>query len=330
MNRLIATAPGKLIVCGEYAVLDGAPAICAAVDRRAVVTVASGDKNFHVVKAPGFSNVDGAFRADESGMTWLEGGSDYTLFEHVWQRSLPDPAVPCEFTLDTRTFRSATDERKIGLGSSAALTVALATALEVLGGARVEDVAGPAHRDFQDGKGSGVDIACSQRGGVIAYRQGDQSVAAIDWPRDLHYMVYWSGVAADTREKIEHYANASGKESRRELAASASRCAAAFESGPAVGIIEALRDYCGVLRRFDNDYELGIYDAGHAAMSDAAAGFDVVYKPCGAGGGDVGIAVAASAESLASFARNAAESNFARLNINIDARGPMLEKNERP
>ena len=34
--QMIATAPGKLILTGEYAVLDGAPAVVVAVDRRAV------------------------------------------------------------------------------------------------------------------------------------------------------------------------------------------------------------------------------------------------------------------------------------------------------
>lgn len=317
-------------MCGEYAVLDGAPAICAAVDRRAVVTAVTAGKDCHVVSAPGLATVDGVFHADESGITWLEGAREYALFEHVWRRSLPVPADPCQFILDTRSFRSATGGEKIGVGSSAALTVALATALEALGGKKSEEVAGPAHRDFQHGKGSGVDIACSLSGGVIAYRQGDRSVEKIEWPRDLYYTVYWSGIVADTRDRIERYANTPGKASRAVLAASASHCAAVFGSGKAAGILDALRHYCEVLRRFDDDHELGIYDAGHAAMSDAAAGCDVVYKPCGAGGGDVGIAVAASAESLASFAGSAAESGFATLDINIDARGPMLEKNQRP
>jgi phosphomevalonate kinase len=31
--RITASAPGKLVLSGEYAVLDGAPAICVAVDR---------------------------------------------------------------------------------------------------------------------------------------------------------------------------------------------------------------------------------------------------------------------------------------------------------
>ena len=60
---MIASAPGKLIVCGEYAVLDGAAAICAAVDRRAVVTVEAADDSYHVVTAPGFASGSGAFRA---------------------------------------------------------------------------------------------------------------------------------------------------------------------------------------------------------------------------------------------------------------------------
>ena len=37
--RIRASAPGKIVLSGEYAVLDGAPAICAAVDRRAAVTI---------------------------------------------------------------------------------------------------------------------------------------------------------------------------------------------------------------------------------------------------------------------------------------------------
>ena len=35
---MIATAPGKLILTGEYAVLDGAPALVIAVNRRVIAT----------------------------------------------------------------------------------------------------------------------------------------------------------------------------------------------------------------------------------------------------------------------------------------------------
>ena len=35
---MIASAPGKLIVTGEYAVLEGAPALVVAMNRRAIAT----------------------------------------------------------------------------------------------------------------------------------------------------------------------------------------------------------------------------------------------------------------------------------------------------
>ena len=59
--------------------------------------------------------------------------------------------------------------------------------------------------------------------------------------------------------------------------------------------------------------------------ADLAPDHDVVYKPCGAGGGDVGIAVARSAESLASFAAIASQQGFKRLDVQIDPAGARLE-----
>ncbi|MDH3305214.1 MAG: hypothetical protein OEM92_08415, partial [Gammaproteobacteria bacterium] len=61
---MLASAPGKLVLCGEYAVLDGAPAVCMAVDRRATVTVTDADGRWHRVSAPGYASTEGRFRAD--------------------------------------------------------------------------------------------------------------------------------------------------------------------------------------------------------------------------------------------------------------------------
>ena len=44
-----------------------------------------------------------------------------------------------------------------------------------------------------------------------------------------------------------------------------------------------------MLRQFSIDHDLGIFDAGHDELADLAASVDLVYKPCGAGGGDIGI-----------------------------------------
>jgi hypothetical protein len=108
------------------------------------------------------------------------------------------------------------------------------------------------------------------------------------------YAVFWSGVAADTRSKLERLQVQPVAASRAGLGAAADQFAGVFRGGPVIRILEELDRYRDALRRFDADCELGVFDAGHADLANAAAAHGVVYKPCGAGGGDVGIALAAA------------------------------------
>src|SRR5215468_7013869 len=102
---MIATAPGKLILTGEYAVLDGAPAIVVAVDRRAIArrnATPRGSSPFLVAVAEEIAARRGA--SDPAARAALEVSVDSTAFYNRAQ--------------------------KLGLGSSAAVTVA-ATALSL-------------------------------------------------------------------------------------------------------------------------------------------------------------------------------------------------------
>ena len=169
--QIAASAPGKFVLSGEYAVLDAAPAICVAVDRRASVTIEAHAGDHHIVRAPGFTKATGRFEANRGGLTWLSGTRDFGLFEAVWNASRPaGDAGSMAISLDTEAFRDPSSGSKIGLGSSAALAVALATALDSLGGKSAAQVAHAAHRQFQGGSGSGIDVACSIAGGAIEYR----------------------------------------------------------------------------------------------------------------------------------------------------------------
>ncbi len=55
LETMTATAPGKLILTGEYAVLDGAPAVVVAMDRRVVARYRMTDLHFTRAEAPGAS-----------------------------------------------------------------------------------------------------------------------------------------------------------------------------------------------------------------------------------------------------------------------------------
>ena len=329
--RIAASAPGKFVLSGEYAVLDGAPALCAAVDRRAGVSIEAHGGDHHVVTAPGFSDATGRFAAGKDGMSWLADGRDFKLFEAVWNASRPLPEEgSLAISLDTSEFRDAASGQKVGLGSSAALTAAIATALGALGGTDAAQAAHAAHRRFQGGSGSGVDIACSIAGGIVEYRMANRRATPVEWPEGLYYSVFWSGVAVETKARLERFREQPASSSRDELCEASKAMAAVLASGKAPEVLAGLGEYTRILQRFDEVHELGIFASGHATLTERAAGEGLVYKPCGAGGGDIGIALATSRASLASFGKTAARSGFTRLESGIDPRGAMLHDKDEP
>ena len=131
-----AHAPGKLVICGEYAVLHGAPAIAVAVDVRARASVAP-------LPDPGASRLT----LPENGAWAFELGAGQPRWrERAGRWPGPDPrgggggarratvrdGVRPRDRLDTRAFRTTRGDGKpdkLGLGSSAAITVALTAAL---------------------------------------------------------------------------------------------------------------------------------------------------------------------------------------------------------
>lgn len=100
---MIASAPGKLILTGEYAVLDGAPALVAAIDRRVIARRHSGPRG---------------------SSPFLVAVAD----EIARRRGKDDPAVHAAMQIVVDSSALYDDATKLGLGSSAAVTVA-ATAL---------------------------------------------------------------------------------------------------------------------------------------------------------------------------------------------------------
>lgn len=321
------SAPGKIIVAGEYAVLDGAPAICMAVDRRAYASISTSDREHHTVIAPGFSEVIGRFDASRKKIEWLSGAEPYGLLDAVWAEATPSLPGTVNIVLDSNEFQDHASGTKIGIGSSAALAVALTAALDLACASdlNIQRVAASAHRHFQGGAGSGADIACSVSGGIIAFRTGDAPSRALRWPQGLHYALYWSGVATDTGDRIRKLGDAPDRPSRVELRAAAEGVAHAWQSEHAGDVPDALREYTAALQHFDADHGIGIFDAGHAQLVDAAAGANVIYKPCGAGGGDIGIAISDDAAAIAAFDLQAEGHGFKRLKVEIDARGVRTE-----
>ena len=316
MNVVTASAPGKVIVAGEYAVLDGAPAVCMAVNKRARVRISRTDDKQHAVTAPGFRSEPQYFSTIE------EVSSELPLLAAVWQQSPPMVDHHLSIELDSQAFTTA-NSRKLGIGSSAAIAVALVATLNQIAGGKVDVVATAmqAHRQFQGGTGSGVDIACSAHGGVVEYRMDGSRIVNRSWPRGLHYALLWSGRSADTPAQIAKLHALGASASRSKLSSAAANVAMVWKESNAAIILAELDEYTSALRQFDSDHDLGIFGAGHAELADAATSGSVVYKPCGAGGGDLGIALATSESALDDFVEMASRSRFEKLDLAIDETG---------
>lgn len=297
----VASAPGKIVLSGEYAVLFGAPAVCMAVQARALVTVtASSDGECHVT-TPGFSGAD-----------------RFAVIDGVCAGVRP----PSDIELDTRAF--SVDGQKIGIGSSAAVTVALVAALG--SSADVFSTALRAHSELQGGAGSGIDVATAVHGGLIEYEMSSRNVQSIPWPDGLVIRVLWTGVSVSTEAKLEKLSLQSVHPSRSALGLAASQMAGAWRSGEADQILSGYGHYIDVLRQFSIDHDLGIFDAGHDELTDAAMAQDLVYKPAGAGGGDIGVLFGRDAADLDAFVDAHADLIHGAIVCELDPDGVRLER----
>jgi len=297
---VVASAPGKIVLSGEYAVLWDAPAVCMAVNRRAVVAVSPSDDGECHLETPGFAGMERY---------------------HVLDTLLGGERPANRYVLDTSAF--AEQGRKTGIGSSAALTVALAAAIHE--STDVLEMALAAHRELQGGKGSGVDIAAAVHGGLIEYVRSDARVRSLRWPEGLAYRVIWTGVPASTERQLAKLAEAAGGPSRSALLLAAPTMRDAWGSGDADAVLAAYVPYIGVLRQFSIDHGLGIFDAGHEELTDAAMADGLVYKPAGAGGGDIGMLFGRSDAELEAFLKRHVRLINGVLDCRLDPAGVRLE-----
>lgn len=326
---MIVTAPGKLILTGEYAVLDGAPALVVAVDRRVTARRRTGP----VGSSPFLVAV-----ADEIARA---RGKDSVA-----------AAAAMEIVVDSSDFFLG--NTKLGLGSSAAVTVA-ATALALASASgvvpvidrdEVQAIAMAAHGLAQGSRprpssadldrprsramsysdlsahvlvaqtagvhtatgvappsakvrGSGADIAAAVHGGVIMFETGN--VTRLVWPEGVVLLPFFTGAAADTAELVSRVmaareANRVAVEAALAAIAKASRaaCQAAAAKTPEIAanaLIAALALAATATDQLATATELPLVPACVSEARRALGALGGTAKTTGAGGGDVAIGV---------------------------------------
>lgn len=302
------SAPGKLFLLGEYAVLGGAPALLAAVDRRAEVTIDDSASGSWQVSAPNLGIESLALGGDGTLPTGLDAAqrSSLRVFnavrEAVLARSAGTPS-PLAITIDSAAFSRG--GHKLGLGSSAAVAGALTAALAGAAGLDLDRealfrLADEAHRSAQGGVGSGGDVAASVYGGLIRYSRGAVPVP-LRWPEELSILAVVTGEGSLTTRlvgRVADYAAEDPAGHRADIARLADLAERAEDAlADPDAFLRLAADYFAAITLLDAHARAGIVTGRHHELHALAKREGGVFKTSGAGGGDVGLAFSHSGEA---------------------------------
>jgi mevalonate kinase len=311
MKSISCSAPGKLFLGGEYAVLNGAQAVVTAVDRR--VRAVASDQEEH-----------------QSPILKIVREQVVRFLENDCGKSMALPPI------QTRSRYFQIGGQKIGLGSSAAVSAAATGLLFELAGLSIEDnrrrileQAIAAHTAAQGGRGSGADVAAAVRGGTLIFSM-DGKVEQVYL--DTMYLVpVWSGKSASTRElikKIDAFRESDPTGHRDcfdELEKRAAQLAEAFRQRDPLKIIDATERYGASMDRLGRGSGAPIVTKKHRLVANLASSLGGSAKPSGAGGGDTAVAVFSDREAAAQFRTVCHRYELIPLELTTDAPGLCRE-----
>jgi phosphomevalonate kinase len=305
--RIEATAPGKLVLTGEYAVVYGHPAVVYAVNRRLCVTLRGPGPEFRlssptlgIAERPLTLAPPSKVGADPNNETLV----DYTLRAFLKMKKNQAALLrPCHIEVDSSEFYHA--GQKLGFGSSAALCVALWACLHKACGAEVplnddrffRDIQ-KVHSEYQGGHGSGVDIAASLRGGVQAFYP-PHVTDTLSWGRDLRLLAVYTGQSASTAAWLKVIDGAyQGEDPKirshiQHMGELAHKSIPLFNGKSTQPLFDSLRAYHHAMEKLGTLADLPLVTPAHQVLARALEARGGIYKVSGAGGGDMGVYLSA-------------------------------------
>jgi mevalonate kinase len=334
ITAVSARASGKLFLLGEYAVLDGCPAVVAAIDRHIEVRLQREPRARRVqISSPECGTVE----FPPAQPPEIDGPWRFVIAAFRAALSRRPKLGRFGGSLTLTSSMTNPGGAKIGLGSSAAVTVATAAALLFAAGRSIGRdelfaTALAAHRVAQDGLGSGADVAASVYGGVIRFEPRGAAppvVSPLALPPHARLLVAWSGESASTTRLVRRYLNArNGFAASRAAFVAATRAQVeSFERALAQGVLSeaAINGNGAALEQLGEQLGLPVVTPRLALLVALARAHGAGAKTSGAGSGDCGIALthdAAAAERIRSAWRAAA---LVPLDVALDPAGVTVD-----
>lgn len=328
MKEIQVKIPGKLFVAGEYAVVEkGHSAIITAVNRFIYLTIRESQNSYGEIFSKDYT---------EKPARWIRSRNRFWLSKqnyrlkyirsaiHTTERYLYEQGVSLKlFDLDIRSELKNKEDKKLGLGSSGAITVATIRALlqfyEQKDHPRlVYKLAVLAQMNLRMRSSFG-DLAASTYTGWIKYTNFDHSfirkrfkkmptkdLVGMKWPEleikqlkisnQLNFLVGWTGRPASTNRLVANVQNQKNGNTiqyddfLKESEASVELLASSLSKKVNQGIKKAIQRNRQALLAMGNQTKVLIETPQLKKLIDLAQNYDAVAKTSGAGGGDSGIA----------------------------------------
>jgi phosphomevalonate kinase len=276
---VIARVPGKVLLAGEYAVLEGHPAVVMAVGKYATARLAAEPQELS---------------------PFLEAARKLVGTEAAERLA--------RVVVDTSAFYQG---EKLGLGSSAAATVAAVRL--ALPEARLEEIhrlAHLAHAEAQGARGSrgsGADIAACVWGGTLEVRRDREPPSVKRLPDLRHFSLVSAGMPADTVTLVGHIRALRERDPQAHasllegLGAVAVSLAAALQAGDQDAAVRAISDGHLAMAALAERSGAHLIPPAFEEVRGLAHMCGGATKTTGAGGGDLLLAVFPEANALARF-----------------------------
>ena len=320
-NEIGVSIPGKIVISGEYAVLDGALAILATLNQRANIRIQKSDKNHNIYSTSALEGVFPFATDDDANVLWLEAdpGEYGSLLQHAFKILKPMLKEKLSIIVDSSEFFQTTKDGtaiKLGIGSSAAVSVGITQALfqyqEIESSpGNLLTQANSIHQILQGKQGSGIDVTCcfADQGVIECTKESinNHTWSILNWPNGLHLKVLTTGQGASTKRLVTNYEMAGNLHSKEfktaldQFMEITHNLSIAWKSEDVDHIIGLLTAYDVQIKKLDKIGDIGIYTQVHTEIQNIASRYNVFYKPSGAGGGDIGLAFSSSLDELNDF-----------------------------
>ena len=319
-GALQLSAPGKMMIIGEYAVLERVPAVVAAVDRRVRLRAAVPQ-----VAEPFSMNLP----------------AEAVATRELAERELG--AVADDLMLDVSALRSG--DQKLGVGSSAAAAAVVAAFMLQAHGHPLSDpsvrqramkLALSGHHAVAP-RGSGADVAACSLGGFVRFvRHAAQEVEAtpLSWPSEVCVRVVWTGQQVRTSDMLDAVAALRRRDPAAlqvrmaELRDAAGAFMGALAAASVADMIQATAWYGEAMGRLGDAVQAPIVESKLRTIADTARNCGGAAKPSGAGGGDVALALFPDAQRASHFESACTVQGLHVLHLGLGVQGIRVDGEE--